>query len=756
MLLWILVAVLGKPLKTDTYTDFTYDTFKPTEASYPSYAVGTGTKKPYATEHVKPKTYMPITPEASHPSYTAGTTFGPKPYATASVGTKYPASVGTKYPATKKPVFTVAPRTHHYVQPNTRSPVDPRSIPQIREELASLEPEEVHYTTAPKPVDYTYEPSTDYPKDMTYMPEEYAYTTGSYEPMDYDNTYQPTDDTYYPKDMTYMPEEYAYTTGSYEPMNYDNTYQPTDYTYDTMYNPDTWMPEYDFTHYPSDYEPMDYDNTYHPTDYYTHDSYHMGNQMPGEYHYPMHPVDPMMPPMGPHHHMPPMGPHHHMPPMGPHHPMPPMGPHHPMPHDMHYQPHHYPGPVASHYTDHDPEMRMEEHPSYDYGYDQYYYPAGDMHMPENDDYYMNHDGYKHDEHHHYEPHYYYPSEDNHMHHDDYHMNHDGYEHADYEHYPEETNYHGSYDGHYPEETNYHGSYDGHYPDETNYHGSYDGHHPDETNYHGSYDGHHDSYGHEGEHYDHEHKDGERYESESDEDDMPECLSDCNFDGLDHESERAVCEWWDVEGPVHNPESCFNDCSPLIIQHTTKMMEQDCSEEPVEEVDPLACVMDCPIDDLDPHSAESFCPWFVKERKNECFHDCTDEFLNYAQDHAEYTCGEWEQGELKFTNFINEPMADAVAEENRDSHPLCPAGFIKKENRCEVCPAGTYSLVATFECMQCSDELTSFPGSTSEEECFERKELLPVESSDDGSYEHSDMSSGSHDSYSSDKSDEPSQ
>merc|ERR550534_2148763 len=181
---------------------------------------------------------------------------------------------------------------------------------------------------------------------------------------------------------------------------------------------------------------------------------HMGTQMPGEYHYPMHPVDPMMPPMGPHYPMPPM------PPMGPHH-MPPMGPDHHMYYGpMHYQPPHYPGSgrlvqsFGSHLIEHHaygPEMRMEEHPSHDYGYDHYYYPAGDMHMPEYDDYYMNHDGY---------------------------------EHADYEHYPEETNYHGSYDGHYP--------------DETNYLGSYDGHHPDETNYHGSYDGHHDSYGYEGE------------------------------------------------------------------------------------------------------------------------------------------------------------------------------------------------------------------------------------------------------------------
>merc|ERR1719494_382351 len=199
--------------------------------------------------------------------------------------------------------------------------------------------------------------------------------------------------------------------------------------------------------------------------------------------------------------------------------------------------------------------------------------------------------------------------------------------------------------------------------------------------------HTDGYEHDGGHSVKDHKD----------DDLPECLKDCAGD-FDFEDEISMCEWWMVEGPKYNVESCFNDCSPGVLHVASEEFEQMCSEEHIAEEDredPLECVMDCPIDNLDPHSAESFCPWFEKERKNGCFHDCSDEFLNMAQEHAEYTCKEWEANE--FTNFyINEAMADGVAEENRDYLPLCPAGFIKKEDRCEVCPAATFSIAATFE------------------------------------------------------------
>merc|ERR1719410_504859 len=175
----------------------------------------------------------------------------------------------------------------------------------------------------------------------------------------------------------------------------------------------------------------------------------------------------------------------------------------------------------------------------------------------------------------------------------------------------------------------------------------------------------------------------------------------------------------------NPASMI---APLqSITFSRKKIEQMCGEENTEEedVDPLECVMDCPIDGLNPHSAASFCPWFAKEHRNGCFLDCTDEFLNMAQEHAEHTCSEWEQHPNHFTGFeINEPMADAVAEENRDLQRLCPAGFVKRENRCEVCPAATFSLEGAFDCIPCPDMLTSFPGSKSEKECFARGTLEP--------------------------------
>jgi len=271
--------------------------------------------------------------------------------------------------------------------------------------------------------------------------------------------------------------------------------------------------------------------------------------------------------------------------------------------------------------------------------------------------------------------------------------------------------------------------------------SYDGSHD------GSHDGHHDSYEHE------------HHESEED-DDMPECLKDCQFLDIDSEDSKDMCEWWKVEGQQANEESCLNDCSAGVVYVVNKKLGDFCAEEPVEEVDPLACIRDCPIHELDPHSAESFCPWFVEQKNNTCFHDCNDEFLNMAQAHAEYTCGEWYQGENRFTNFyINEPMADMFDENNRNQQTLCPAGYFRNEDRCDVCQAATYSVEGS-ECFSCPSDLTSFPGSTSEEECYKRKELLPLESYED-SYNGSEDYSQSADqqgSYSNDGSNsgEPSQ
>merc|ERR1719239_1507102 len=145
MLLWILVAVLGKPLK-DTYTDFTTAPLKPKTFETPaaSYAYNTAktTYGPKPTAFAKPETYETVKAVASHPTHAADTIYGPKP-----------ASVGIMYPAKKKPVFTEAPLAHHFVEPTkfTKAPVVPRSTPKFREELASAEPTDYDYTDWPHP-----------------------------------------------------------------------------------------------------------------------------------------------------------------------------------------------------------------------------------------------------------------------------------------------------------------------------------------------------------------------------------------------------------------------------------------------------------------------------------------------------------------------------------------------------------------------------------------------------------------------------
>jgi len=51
----------------------------------------------------------------------------------------------------------------------------------------------------------------------------------------------------------------------------------------------------------------------------------------------------------------------------------------------------------------------------------------------------------------------------------------------------------------------------------------------------------------------------------------------------------------------------------------------------------------------------------------------------AQQHADFTCSEWKQDES--TNYITEPIADAVFQENRNTHP-CPEGTFKTEYGCK--------------------------------------------------------------------------
>merc|ERR1719203_1361544 len=156
------------------------------------------------------------------------------------------------------------------------------------------------------------------------------------------------------------------------------------------------------------------------------------------------------------------------------------------------------------------------------------------------------------------------------------------------------------------------------------------------------------------------------------------------------------------------KSCFNDCSPGIMYHMKHMVEQLCNvteetEETEEEQNPFECAMDCPIEGLDPHSAESFCPWFSQTKNSSCFYDCSDDFLNMAQAHAEHTCAEFEvEGAAKFTSYINEPLVDELVA--AEEHKSCGAGFYQ---------------IADYECSACADGMTSFPGAMSPEECFKR-------------------------------------
>jgi len=653
------------------------------------------------------------------------------------------APVETVYPATFKPSYRNTEATHHYIEA-THGPKMYSPVQQIRQELpttATVAGELYATSVAPKPVEYT--PSFE-PEMLSAAPEKSYYTAAQ---TDYPHSEMPS-----AASMDY------YTHSDMPSMEY---YAHSDMPSTEYYHSDMPSTEYYHSDMPST-DQMDY--TYHPS---------------MDYH-----VDPMQM-----HHVPHSTYHPYVPPhsyAGPHYPTVNSGePHHYNNYDAasyepasyepsteYYNNYHHTG---DYYGSEEPHYYNMDHSSYEpasyepSGYYNNYHPTGNYYgsdeytyMPEDSHYdhsyqpsydYSHHDGYGHDVNDYHMPGdvYHYnseqPSYDYSMNqHGDYtympagnnyyepsydysHMNHDGYKH-DYNTYtPEEY--------HYPsEEPMYYDSMnnDGEYVDQGYdypYYSQHEGSHDGSAD--GSHDGDYENYEQDDEHR------SEDYNESEEHDDMPECLRDCEFLNIDSEDSRDMCEWWKVEGQQSNKESCLNDCSPGVTHYVNEKIGGMCADEPVEEVDPMACVMDCPIHEMDPHSAESFCPWFVQERKNSCFHDCTDVFLNMAQAHAEFTCNAWNQGENRFTNYINEPMAD-ILEENTINHlPQCPAGY-KNGDYCEVCPAGTYSFVASPFCTPCPDQLTSFPGSTSVEECFERKELLPVESYEDSSnYESEDHS-----------------
>jgi len=230
---------------------------------------------------------------------------------------------------------------------------------------------------------------------------------------------------------------------------------------------------------------------------------------------------------------------------------------------------------------------------------------------------------------------------------------------------------------------------------------------------------------------------EHHHKEDEHDHLPECLSDCPFEGLDFEDPVTACPWWHAEGPEHNTDSCFNDCSPGVMFYVEHHVQKVCHGGPDD--NPLECAMDCPIENLDPHSAESFCPWFSGEKDNDCFHDCSDKFLNMAQAHAEHTCYEYEIEGDKYINYISEPIVGADGEYSQSSI-ICEGGYYRSsmtEGKCTVCPAGMFSYPGAYECLACPSDLTSFPGAASPEDCFVRASLKTEESYDMPSHDFED-------------------
>jgi len=202
----------------------------------------------------------------------------------------------------------------------------------------------------------------------------------------------------------------------------------------------------------------------------------------------------------------------------------------------------------------------------------------------------------------------------------------------------------------------------------------------------------------------------------------ECLSNCLLEVIDMNDPGSLCPWWQLEGPEHNAESCFNDCSPALMIYLEHQVLKMCHGGPNN--DPMACMMDCPTLDLDPESAESFCPWFSEEKNNECFHDCTDTFMNLFQAHAEHTCHDYDIEADKYINYISEPISLTHGE----AHFICLGGYyLSSDRKCIVCPAGKFSNNGDNECSACPNGLTSFPGAASRpEDCFVRASREIVE------------------------------
>jgi len=228
---------------------------------------------------------------------------------------------------------------------------------------------------------------------------------------------------------------------------------------------------------------------------------------------------------------------------------------------------------------------------------------------------------------------------------------------------------------------------------------------------------------------------EHHHKKDEEHDLPECLRDCDFDGLDIEDEVTACPWWRANGPEHNVDSCFNDCSPGVMYYVEHHVQRICHGGP--DNNPLECAMDCPIDGLNPHTAESFCPWFSEQKNNMCFGDCSDKFLDMAQAHAEHTCFEYELEGEKFTSYIQEPLADALG----GATNVCQVGYypsFEAAEKCEVCPAAMFSDKGV-DCEACPSGLTSFPASTSPHACFVRQELVEYHSEDE-SFDGEDVTS----------------
>lgn len=228
---------------------------------------------------------------------------------------------------------------------------------------------------------------------------------------------------------------------------------------------------------------------------------------------------------------------------------------------------------------------------------------------------------------------------------------------------------------------------------------------------------HKKHDHDHKEHDHHHHHEEHEHEEDHKHDMPECLKDCPFENVNFTNPESVCPWWHAEGPEHNADSCFLDCSPGVMHHIVHHIEQVCTGKPEE--NPFDCVEDCPVEGLDPHSAESFCPWFSATKNSACFYDCSDEFLNMAQAHAEHTCANYTvEGAAKFTTYINEPLVDELVAAEEPMR--CAGGFYQIAGyECQVCPAAMYSYEGDYECSACAEGLTSFPGAMSPEECFKR-------------------------------------